>query len=170
MKWLLCVVLLLTGCTADLEKSPRARARANGPKASPLKLLSPSGETVELVPGARFEVTVVSFFSPTWNPDNASHVGQLQKLFQRRGTQPLRVVLVAYDEEPEKLRKYLASNPSLKGGIEVAVADEPTLERWEVKAIPTTVVVAPDGAIIERLEGQPLADRLWDKIEPFFPE
>ena len=168
MKWLLLVSLFcLGGCTADLEKKMPVRAKATGPKANALKLTSPTGEAVELVPGAKFEVTVVSFFSPTWNPDNASHVGELQKFFQRRGEQPLRIVLVAYDEEPERLRTYLKEHPV---EFEVGVGDQPTFASWNVKAIPTTILVAPDGAIIERLEGQPEAERLWTKVAKFFPQ
>lgn len=167
MRWLLLLSLILAGCTQDLESSARTRARASGPKALPLRLVAPDGEAVEMIPGAKFEVTVVSFFSPTWNPDNASHVAQLQKLQQRRGSQPLRIVLVAYDEEPGRLRKYLAANPL---SMEVAVGDEGTFEHWKLKAIPTTVLVAPDGATIERLEGQVNADQLWERIAPFFPE
>lgn len=165
MRWWLLLALLLAGCTSEVAREPRAKAQ--GPKSLPLKLLAPDGDVVEFVPGAKYEVTVVSFFSPTWNPDNASQVAELQKLHQRRGSQPLRIVLVAYDEEPERLRKYLKNHPL---PMEVAVGDDATTDSWGLKAIPTTVVVAPDGATIERLEGQVTADRLWDKISPFFPE
>lgn len=165
MKWLLCLVLLLAGCTSEVTREPRARA--SGPKALPLKLMDPTGEVREFVPGAKFEVTVIAFFSPTWNPDNESQVGELQKLHQRRGSQPLRILLVAYDEEPERLRKYLQAQPL---PMEVAVGDDATYDSWGLKAIPTTVLVAPDGGTIERLEGQVTAERLWEKISPFFPE
>jgi len=159
------MALLLAGCTTEVQREPRARAQ--GPKSQALRLMSPEGEVRELVPGAKYEVTVVSFFSPTWNPDNASQVGELQKLAQRRGSQPLRILLVAYDEEPKRLRKYLQEHPL---PLEVAVGDEATYDSWGLKAIPTTVLVAPDGGTIERIEGQVTADRLWEKISPFFPE
>ncbi|MBI3924645.1 MAG: TlpA family protein disulfide reductase [Armatimonadetes bacterium] len=156
--------LLACGCAQTVPEGETPRPTVTGPTAPGFSLLSPLGDPVALEPGSQpGEPTLIAFWSPSWDPDHAAEEIVLRQLLERYGNRKLRVIAVAYDEKPEQIRNYLRQSPV---PYEVAMGDEGIYDAYRLEAIPTMVLVAPDGGEAGRWEGHQRIESLAEKVEP----
>lgn len=153
---LFLLLVLLPACGGSPEgDSPSGPAPSGtGPALPPLTMKGADGGAVELRPGEGPALTLVEAWSPTWFPEAERQLQQLVELHERWGNRGVRVLAVAYDEEPEAVARALEGQGVL---FEVAMGDTATWEALKVEALPTTWLVDRKGRVVEKLEGyQPL--------------
>lgn len=164
MRWigLALLTLLAAGCTQTLVSQESPTPGATGtPDAPAFNLLSAQGEAVTFTPGKK--VTLIAFWSPSWDPDHLAQLRALTELHERYANRGLRIVAVTYDEQPQKVRAVLQEHPV---PFEVAVGAENTYERFGLENLPTALLVNREGVTVERFEGHRDVSELGEKIEP----
>ncbi len=174
--WLLLLLLGSYACTTTVpaSKTPtvlsspspgeRPMPVASGPVVKPFSLLSPLGDRVEYVPGKEQVVCLIAFWSPTWDKDHAYQEKVLRELMSRYDDHHFRAVVIAYDEKPSFIRAYLKKRPV---PFEVAMGETKVYDDYALKAVPTYILVAPDGRRIALWVGHQTVETLEQKIQPF---
>ncbi|MCA9790747.1 MAG: TlpA family protein disulfide reductase [Candidatus Eremiobacteraeota bacterium] len=162
----LLVALLLAGCNPGPEPESTATPTHKLGTIEGFKLQTPDGKPVVFDPNDSSKVTVLSFWSVTWNPENEAHLDLLNELYERYGNKGLRIIAIAYDEKPEAVKAVMEKRIL---PFEVAMGTKELYERFKLTSIPATFVVSPGGALRKRLEGLQTVETLTELIKPELP-
>jgi len=135
-----------------------APAALGQPVQWPASLRLLDGGTLEAAQ-LRQSATLVVFFSTTC-PFCARHNQHVQKLAQATRGQPLRVLGVAHDRDPEAVRRYLAA----KGlGFAVTLDQQPLHEALSMRrVIPLSCVIDAQGRLREVIPGEMFEEDVMD--------
>lgn len=153
MRRLLCLLLLTV--TLPLAAAPFAPYR--GAPLPPFTLPDLDGEPWSLA-AAWGQVVVVNFWA-SWCPPCVAEMPALERLQQAFAGQPLQVVAVNVGEEPFDVALFLRQVPvQLRILLDVEAG---TQQSWQVRGLPTTVIVDPAGRVRHHVAGQ----REWDDPE-----
>ena len=167
---LLIAFALLVGCNPATDpgasSSPSPGQTGATGELPGFNLLSHTGETISFAPGGDDKLTVLAFWSPTWDPDHQVMLDRLIELHERYAVRGLRVVVVTYDEEPKTVR---AIAQKRRFPFEVAIGAKSTYQRYDLQAVPTFLVVTPKGEVAERFEGHLAVDKFVKKISNILP-
>lgn len=147
-----------SGETTDADSVPA--------EAIPFNLISATGETISFKPGVDKKLTVICFFSVTWDPDGKALLQRLTELHERSAPLGLRIIAISYDEQPKRVKSLVKNLPL---AFEVAVGAKSTYERFGLRAIPTFLIIEPKGRLLERFEGHIGVEELQSKIEAYLP-
>ena len=93
-------------------------------------------------------------------------LGNIAELHERYAPRGLRIIAVAYGEEPSGLRTFLAEN---KTPFPVAVGVDSTLSKFDLKALPTAILVDKSGKIADRWEGHFSTEEMGEKLKSYLP-
>ena len=107
---------------------------------------------------ARGNVVVVNFWA-TWCPPCVAEMPALERLQKKFAGQPLQVIAVNVGEEPYDIALFLRQLP-----IDLTILLDRkgrTQKAWNVRGLPTTVILDAEGAIRYHVPGQ----RAWDSAE-----
>ncbi len=166
----LVVLATLAGCgkpKADLTPTGTPVA-GRGEKSPGFNLTGVDGSTISFQPtkNPNGDATLLVFWSFRWDPNVATLLARLRELHERDAPRGLAIIAISYDEEPSGLRTFLAEN---KTPFPVAVGVDSTYDRFEVKALPTIILVDSKGKVAERWEGHFSTEELSEKISQFLP-
>ncbi len=135
---LLCCVLLLNSCASTTEAVP----------VSDFAVRSLNGEQIQLA-DLRGRWVVLNFWA-TWCAPCVAELPLLQQLAERHADQ-LTVLAINMREEEAEVRAFVAQhNLSLPVLLE---PDDQTLIEYGVQGLPLSIVVSPDGEVLQRHVG-----------------
>jgi len=155
MKITMFLGLLLSGMlltAAELPPLTHGLTSIENPQqASDLKLLDLDDSEVSLA-DFKGKVVVVNFWA-TWCPPCRREMPSLERLYQQSKEQGIAVLAVNVAEDLETVfsfRGTIEPQPSFPILLDSNAA---TLDAWQVKGLPTTYIVAPDGRLAYRAVG-----------------
>ncbi len=166
---------LLVGCqTSGPEVGPTptptdagAQASQTGQPSPTFNLTGPDGSTVSFKPAeSDDELHLLLFWSHRWDPNAEVLLQRAIELHERYAPRGLSILAVTYDEEPNGVRNFLSQQPL---PFPVAIGAASTAERFELKAVPTSVLVDSSGTVVARWEGHYSLDELAEKISNYLP-
>jgi thiol-disulfide isomerase/thioredoxin len=139
--------LILWACCASLA-AQELTPWTDGP--TPPLTLSDTHGTPHTLTAYRGQVVLVNFWA-TWCEPCREEMPALQALQHKLGKEHLVVLAVNYGESPERVHKFMHSMPLdfpilLDRHMEAAKA-------WQVRVLPTSFVLGPDGTIRYRAVG-----------------
>jgi alkyl hydroperoxide reductase subunit AhpC len=163
-------LLCLCGCGGQGSGSTPTATPSSGPgKISPaFNLTAVDGSAVSFKPteNPNGDVTMLVFWSYSWDSNVKTLLARLSELHERYAPRGLRIIAVAYDEEPSNLRNFLSTN---KTPFPVAVGVDSTYEKFGLKSIPTIIVVDKSGQIVKRWEGHYSTEEISTELSPYLP-
>ena len=133
--------LILWACCAALA-AQELTPWTNDP--TPLLTLSDVHGTPHTLTAYRGQVVLVNFWA-TWCEPCREEMPALQALQHKLGKERLVVLAVNYGESPERVHKFMHSMP-LDFPI-VLDRDMDAAKAWQVRVLPTSFVLGPDGTI-----------------------
>lgn len=169
---LLMVLMLTVACQQPpppkASTSPRANPATTGETCPGFELTGPDGSQVAFAPDkiVNEEVHLFVFWSFRWDPNVGTFMERTQELHERYSPRGLNIIGVNYDKAPDALREYLKEN---KSAFPIAVGTDATFEKFQLEAIPTSILVDKDGKIRERWEGYFSTEELAETINPYLP-
>lgn len=167
---LFLALLGLCGCGGQGQNPDASPTAKSGPgEVSPaFNLTAVDGSTISFKPqeNPNGDVTMLVFWSFTWDDNVATLFSRLSELHERYAPRGLRIIAISYDEEPSRLRNFLSSN---KTPFPVAVGVDSTYERFGLKSIPTLILVDKAGKIVERWEGHYSTEELSTPLTNYLP-
>ena len=115
---------------------------------------------------ARGKAVLLNFWA-SWCGPCRREVGHLQKLHERFGKAGLEVVAVS-DEKADVAKEYLRE----RGATYRALHDEGStiFTRYAVRAIPETLIIGPDGVLVQRIDGMAGWGLLRRSVAAVLPE
>jgi len=139
----------------------------SGGATPPLELADLQGAKHKLA-DYRGKVVLVNFWA-TWCEPCRDEMPAIEKLKERFAGRPFAVLAVNVDEPEARVQKFLASLPL---SFTVLLDHERKLARsWNVRVLPASYVIAPDGTVRFRAEGE--IDwgtrEVADRISSLFP-
>ena len=150
VRQILRVALLVVGCLAARPSATAELKPWSGRQPVAFQLKDLSGVTHRLA-DHRGKVVLVNFWT-TWCEPCRDEMPAIEKLKQRFSTRPFAVLAVNVDEPEARVRKFLASMPL---SFTVLLDHERKLARsWNVRILPASYVVAPDGSVRFSVEGE----------------
>ncbi len=152
----LVLALLLIAAAAPLqaELPPLTHGLTpipSSPPAPALRLPDLDGEMVELE-SLRGQVVVVNFWA-TWCPPCRREMPSLEHLVQKTRDQGVTVLAVNIGEDVDTVFAFIGQLDPAPSFPLLFDQEAGTLEAWDVKGLPTTFVVAPDGTLAYRAIG-----------------
>jgi thiol-disulfide isomerase/thioredoxin len=143
----LWISMMLWACCASVA-AQELTPWPNGP--TPLLTLSDARGTPHTLTAYRGQVVLVNFWA-TWCEPCREEMPALQALQNTLGKERLVVLAVNYGESPEKIHKFTHNMP-LDFPI---LLDKHTdiVRAWQVRVLPTSFVLGPDGKIRYRAVG-----------------
>jgi len=157
------VVPLVTLLALGFGRDPKLRSEAVVGKTAP-------GFELEQVQGGRFDLeayrgspVVVNFWSTWCQPCKIEHPVLLQAA-QSYGPAGVRFVAVVYQDEPEKVQRYITQNGSawptlLDPGGRTAIS-------YGVAGVPETFFVDKEGTIVHKVAGPVSQQVMVETLEP----
>lgn len=153
------VAALLVGfCwfSAEVKTNRWKEVRGVGPleagaPAPPLELPDLQGKRVALHETAAARRLVVVAFWATWCGPCHTELAELARLYERHASDGLEVLAVSVDRDPDAARRY-AEREEMPFPV-LLDPERAALERYGVQALPTSVLVAPDGTVLRAVEG-----------------
>jgi thiol-disulfide isomerase/thioredoxin len=149
------LAMLLLGLAAQAADLPplthNLTAVEDAPPAPPLRLIDLDDEEIDLE-ALRGKVVVVNFWA-TWCPPCRREMPSLERLKLATAEQGVEVLAVNIGEEVDTVFSFtgtLDPQPTFPLLLDL---DSGSLAAWNVKGLPTTFVVAPDGTIAFRAIG-----------------
>ena len=134
-------LLFLAGCQTppSSQPTPTPSGTVSGPTPSAdrgepspkFNLTAPDGSSVKFDPSDNpdEEIFMILFWSYRWDPNCKELLARTSELHERYAPRGLNIIAVSYQEEPDGLRKFLATNSV---PFEVAVGTEATYQRFEL--------------------------------------
>lgn len=166
---LLVALLSLSGCGGGSSATSTPSPKSGKGQTSPgFNLTAVDGSPVSLKPkdNPNGDITLVVFWSKTWDSNAKVLLGRLAELHERYSPRGLRIIAVSYQEEPADLRAFLAIN---KTPFAVAVGVDSAYEKFSLKSIPTAILVDKEGQIVERWEGHYSTEEMATAISQYLP-
>lgn len=168
---ILLLTLALAGCGGGGKPkvNPTTSPSVSKGQASPaFNLTAVDGSTVSLKPSENpdGDVHLVLFWSYRWDPNVKTLLQRYAELHERYAPRGLRIIAVAYGEEPSGLRNFLGEN---KTPFPVAVGVDSTFTKFALKALPTAVLVDKEGKIADRWEGHFSTEEMSEKLKSYLP-
>lgn len=139
-------LLLLGGC-GD-ETAPQ---RGAGPRIEGLILERLDGGA-EAIEDYRGKLVVLNVWA-TWCPPCRREMPGLEKLARELDPERFAVIGLAIDESPPLVREYLRQK-GLTFARHIDRGGNATHQRMDLSAVPTTVVIAPDGRVVWSVAGE----------------
>jgi len=135
----------------ELAGKPAPNMQVKDLHGSPLSLAELKGSTVLLD------------FWTTWCPPCQADASSLEKLHRKYGGTNLRIIGISVDEDRDTVEKYLNKHPH---GYPVVLSSENQLPRaYQVDALPTYLIIDPDGVLVTAEEGDQGFTRLRKDLE-----
>jgi cytochrome c-type biogenesis protein len=107
------------------------------------------GKPVGFTPGTD-ALTVLEVWAPTWFEQSDEQFQRLQELHERFGNRGVRILCLAYETDPPRVRQAIADHAAL---FDVALGEEATFDKLELQSLPTTWILDRQGRPLQRLEG-----------------
>ena len=86
----------------------------------------------------------------SWCPPCRAEMPAIQKLYQSVDTTKVAFVMLSLDEDSQKARKFVQEHDFT---FPVYVQGGPMPDAFQSQAIPTTLILDPNGQIVQRIEG-----------------
>ena len=151
----LVLVLGTSGFNGEVDTS----TQVVGSPAPELVGTTTSGDDFDIV-DERGKWVLVNFFA-TWCPPCVAEHPELVA-FASRNAETATVVSVAFDEPAEVVEEFFSTH----GGDWPVVAEAGRIPiDWGVVKLPESYLVAPDGTVVDKIEGGVTADELESLIE-----
>ncbi len=168
---ILLLSLTLMGCGGGEKnkQNPSANPSVSKGQTSPaFNLTAVDGSTISLKPSENpdGDIHLVLFWSYRWDPNVKTLLQRYAELHERYAPRGLRIIAVAYGEEPSGLRTFLAEN---KTPFPVAVGVDSTFSKFDLKALPTAILVDKSGKIADRWEGHFSTEEMGEKLKSYLP-
>ncbi len=172
--WLATALLLTMGCRGGGDASPGATPAESaspvveaGQPSPTFNLTGPDGSVVSFLPAeSEGELHLLVFWSYRFDPNADLLLKRSRELHERYAPQGLSIFGVTYDEEPGGVRNFLEQHPI---PFPTAIGSRTVADRFELKAVPTALLVDSEGRIIDRWEGHFSTDELAQKISGRLP-
>ncbi|GAA4415052.1 hypothetical protein GCM10023187_45210 [Nibrella viscosa] len=132
---------------ATVSPAEQPAVTASGPPYQ-LALSTLDGKTVSL-DDLKGKVIFLNQWA-TWCPPCRAEMPAIEKLYQSVDKSKVAFVMLSLDENPAKARRYIEQN---KFTFPVYVPAGPMPNDFTTEAIPTTLILDPDGRIAQRMEG-----------------
>jgi thiol-disulfide isomerase/thioredoxin len=151
-------VVLATGI---MNANPDSYEPGKGMFEYSFSVTTPEGETVDF--NTYRGKTVFLNLWATWCGPCRAEMPSIQKLYEEMGSESIQFVMLSIDrpEDLQKVKNYVAAN---KYTFPVFIAGA-LPELLQVRIIPTTIVIAPDGSIVYKKSG--MADYNTVKFKRF---
>lgn len=164
----LLALVCLCGCGGKGAKATSSPSPKTGALAPAFNLTAVDGSPVTFNPkqNPNDDVTLIVFWSKTWDSNAKVLLSRLGELHERYAPRGLRIIAVSYQEEPADLRAFLAIN---KTPFPVAVGVDTTYKKFDLKTIPTALLVDKAGKIAEKWEGHYSTEEMSTTISPYLP-
>lgn len=147
-------LLLISGILTAAELPPLTHgltAIETQQKAPDLKLLDLDDQVVSLADFGG-KVVVVNFWA-TWCPPCRREMPSLERLYQQSKEQGIVVLAVNVAEDLETVFSFMGTIEPQPSFPMLLDSNAATLDAWQVKGLPTTYIVAPDGRLAYRAVG-----------------
>lgn len=151
----LAVLLLLGACGAG----PVEERRGVGMPLPPSVLTGLAGEATVSTDALRGTSLVINFWA-TWCSPCRREMPSLERLSRRLAAHGVRVVGVTVDNDLNLAREFVHAR-GLTFPMYADGEGKPLQSALQVRALPETVLVSPDGTVIARIAGA----RDWDGVE-----
>ncbi len=167
---LLILTLAVAGCGGGNTKAKASASPtvSKGQTSPSFNLTAVDGSAVSLKPteNPQGDVNLVLFWSYRWDPNVKTLLARYSELHERYAPRGLRIIAVAYGEEPSGLRTFLAEN---KTPFPVAVGVDSTFTKFGLEALPTAILIDKTGKIADRWEGHFTTEELGEKLKTYLP-
>ncbi len=151
---ILLTLTLLTACGRAPQTPPPGQptaspAQGTGSPVPAFTLKDAEGKPVGFTPGTD-ALTVLEVWAPTWFEQSDEQFQRLQELHERFGNRGVRILCLAYETDPPRVRQAIADHAAL---FDVALGEEATFDMLELQSLPTTWILDRQGRPLQRLEG-----------------
>jgi peroxiredoxin len=166
----LLVTASLCGCGGPgSQPGPTPTAQSSPGQLSPsFNLTAVDGSAVSYSPtnNPNGDVTLLAFWSYSFDSNVKVLLSRLAELHERYAPRGLRLISIAYQEEPANLRNFLSTN---KTPFPVAVGVDSTYQKFALKSIPTAILIDKSGKIVHRWEGHYSTEEMSTVISGYLP-
>ena len=144
---------LLTACgrapqTPAPGQPTASPAQGTGSPVPAFTLKDAEGKPVGFTPGTD-AVTVLEVWAPTWFEQSDQQFQRLQELHERFGNRGVRILCLAYETDPPRVRQAIQDHAAL---FDVALGDEATFDMLDLQSLPTTWILDRQGRPLQHLE------------------
>jgi len=163
LRWLLPLTLVLSLQACDEPEPPRLKVQP-GQRLPALEVVDLDDRPVTLVPEPG-KLLMINLWA-TWCAPCRHEMPSLQRLARKLGAERLTLVGLSVDEDPHVAREFL-----IERGIDFVALRDPghamagrggvANDVLGVRVLPSTFLVAPDGTLLQVIEGW----RDWDSPE-----
>ena len=149
---------LLTACSSPPQTPPPIQSTASPVQETEIpvpafNLKDAEGKSIGFTPGTD-DFTLLEVWAPTWFEQSDEQFQRLQEIHERFGNRGVRVLCLAYETDPPRVRQAIQDHSAL---FDVALGEEATFDMLQLQSLPTTWILDRQGHPLQRLEGyQPL--------------
>lgn len=163
------ILLTLVGCqkTGREGNSTNPTPSGQAKMSAGFNLTAVDGSAISFKPGSGpkgVDTTLLIFWSLHWDPNAKVLLSRARELHERYAPRGLRIITISYDDEPSTLRAFLSDN---KMPFAQAVGVSSTYPKFDIQAIPTSLLIDKTGKIVDRWEGYYSTEEQGNRITPF---